>query len=86
MQYIAFWEYDLKDEPTIINKFKARSEAGIKWLYPSCLLGGQSKGFSLYEADDFTEIEKFIHQYAPELRFQIFPIIELQKAIPIRSK
>ena len=86
MQYVAFWEYDAKDEKTLINKFTARSEAGITRLYPPCLLGGQCKGFSVIEADDFAEIEKFIHQYTPELRVKIFPIFELQKAVPIRLK
>lgn len=85
MKYIVFWEYDKKDEAALFEKFKTRPEAEIKRLFPPYALGGQCKGFSLFEAEDFSEIEKFGHHYAPDMKFQIFPIVEVTKLVEIRK-
>jgi len=86
MKYLALWEYDLEDERALIEKFKTRPESEIKRLVPPYHLGGQTKGFSLYEAENFEQIEKFCHHYAPELNFKIYPIIETAKVVGIREK
>ena len=85
MKYVLFWEYDKKDEAALIEKFKTRPEAEIKRLLPPYAIGGQTKGFSLVEAEDFEQIEKFYHHYAPVLKAKIFPIIELTKLLEIRK-
>ena len=85
MKYIAFWEYDKKDEAVLFEKFKTGPETEIKRLFPPCALGGQTKGFSLFEEDDFERAEKFCHHYAPEMKFRIFPIIEVTKLVGIRK-
>jgi hypothetical protein len=85
MKYILFWEYKKKDEAEIIDRFKKRPEAEIQRLFPPYALGGQTKGFSLVEADDYREIEKFYHHYTPLLKTKIFPIIELTELIKIRK-
>ena len=85
MEYIVFWEYDKKDEANAFEKFKTRPEAEINRLFPPYALGGQTRGFSLVEDEDFERIEKFYHHYAPELKIKIFPIIEVTKLVEIRE-
>ena len=85
MKYIAFWEYDKKDEAALIEKFKIKPDAEITRIFPPCVLGGQTKGFSLVETDDFEQLEKFLHNYTPLLKAKVFPIIELTKVIEIRK-
>jgi hypothetical protein len=85
MKYIAFWEYDKKDEARLFEKFKTRPETEVKRLFPPYALGGQTKGFSLVEEEDFERLEKFCHHYAPEMKFKIFPIIEVTKLVGIRT-
>jgi hypothetical protein len=84
-KYIAFWEYDKKDEEALFERFKKRPEAQIKRLFPACCLLGQTKGFSIMEEDDLENAERFAHHYTPLLRFEIFPFIELEKLLAIRK-
>jgi len=87
VKYIGYWEYDLKDEPALLEKYKVLPEGLEKLrLFPPYWLGGQTKGFSLLETDDFEKIEELCHHYAPEMKFKIYPIIEVAKALPIRAK
>jgi len=85
MKYIVFWEYDKKVEAVLVEKFKRRPETEINRLFPPSHLGGQTKGFSLVEEEDFERIEKFYHHYAPELNFKIYPFIETIKVLEIRK-
>ena len=85
MEYVVVWEYEKKDEAEIIKKFKKRPEGTMSRLYPPKALGGQTKGFSLVEADDFMEIEKFFHTYAPLLKWKVYPIVDLGKIIEVRK-
>ena len=86
MKYVAFWEYSKKDEKILIEKFKKRPEQEITRVTPAFHLGGQTKGLSIYEADDFMVIEKFLHHYSPELNFQVYPLVETAALIKIREK
>ncbi len=87
MKYLLLWEYDLKDESTLFEKFKVLPEDNKKLrIFPPHFLGGQTKGFSVLEADDFEQIEQFCHHYAPDMKWKIFPIIEAAKAVQIREK
>ena len=85
VKYIVFWEYDKKDEAAVFEKFKTRPEAEINRLLPPYALGGQTKGFSLFEEEDFERLEKFGHYFAPLFKFKVFPIIELTKLVEIRE-
>ena len=76
MKYVVFWEYEKEDEVGLIEKFKVRPEAEITRLFPPCALGGQTKGFSLVEDDDFEGVDTFLQDYTPLLKVTIFPIIE----------
>jgi hypothetical protein len=86
MKYVAYWEYCKKDEKVLIEKFKKRPEQEITRITLAFHLGGQTKGLSIYEADDFTTIEKFLHHYSPELNFVVYPILETTEEIKIRGK
>ena len=85
MKYIVFWEYDKKDKAAVLQKFKTKPEAEITRLALPYALGGQTRGFSLFEDEDFERIEKFQHRYAPLLKLEIFPIIEVTKLVEIRK-
>lgn len=85
VKYIVLWEYDKKDEAAVFEKFKTRPEAEVNRLLPPYALGGQTKGFSLFEDEDFERIEKYQHHYAPELKVKIFPIIEVTKLVELRE-
>jgi hypothetical protein len=85
MKYVVIWEYKKKDEAEIFEKFKKRPEGEITRLYPPYALGGQTKGFSLVEAEDFLEVEKFYHTYAPLLKWKVYPIVDLESIIGIRK-
>lgn len=85
MKYVVFWEYDKKYEAAIIEKFNKRPEAEMKRLTPPYVLGGQTKGFSLYEEENFEQLEKFIHHYTPLLKTKIYPILELTTVVKNRK-
>ena len=85
MKYVVFWEYDKEDEAVLLEKFKTRPETEINRLFPPMVFGGQTKGFSLVEEEDFDRVEKFCHHYTPVLEFEILPIVEAVKMIEIRK-
>jgi len=84
-KFIGFWEYDKKDEASLIEKFKTKPETMINRLFPPCCLLGQTKGFSIMEEDDMERVEKFVHHYSPYLKIKIYPFIELEKLVKIRQ-
>jgi hypothetical protein len=85
MKFIVYWEYDKKDEAAMWEKFKNPPEITEHRLFPPCILGGQTKGFSLYEEENLEQLEKLIHHYTPLLKTKISPILELPKVIEIRK-
>jgi Domain of unknown function (DUF3303) len=85
MKYVAFWEYCKKDERVLLEKFKKRPWHDITRVTPAFHLGGQTKGFSIFDADDFIPIENFLHHYSPELNFEVYPIIETTEIVKIRG-
>jgi hypothetical protein len=52
MKFISFWEMKPEDAGKVIQKFSKREEVGLKTLYGPCHIGGQAKGFTIFEADD----------------------------------
>jgi hypothetical protein len=86
MKYVAIWEYDPENEAKVIAKFKSLPDFGIKRLSPPYCILGQKKGFSIIEAENPEQIEEFTHYYVDVLDFEILPLIEVAKAVPIREK
>ena len=81
MKYICFWEYDKKDEKALFEKLPYEGE--LHRISSSFTIGGQTKGFTLVEEEDFETIEKHYHYLAPLLRVKVLPIIELMKVLEI---
>lgn len=79
MKFIAFWEFDPKDAAKVIEKFK-KSELGLKQLMDVHHIGGQNKGFTIFETDDEQDIIDYMCYYSPELDLKIYPIQDSMKA------
>jgi hypothetical protein len=79
MKYIAFWKYCQKDTRKVIEKYK-KSDLGLKQLFPPHHIGGQAKGFTLFETDDPMDLIKFMTYYSPEMSMKIYPITESAKS------
>lgn len=73
MKYIAFWEFDPEHLRSLIEKFM-KSKVGLKLLFEPHGIGGQNKGFTIFETDSAEDILNYVAYYSPELRFKIFPI------------
>ena len=74
MKFVAFWEYDPKDQSKVIEKFKKRRDTGFKVLYGPFGIGGQPKGCTIFETDKFEHIAEYTNHYSPELRIKVYPI------------
>jgi Domain of unknown function (DUF3303) len=74
MKFIAFWEMKPEDAGKVILKFSKRQELGLKTLYGPCHIGGQAKGFTIFEADDPGVLTNYSSYYTPELTMVIYPI------------
>jgi hypothetical protein len=74
MKFIAFWEMKPEDAGKVIQKFSKREELGLKTLYGPCHIGGQAKGFTIFEADDPGVLTNYSSYYTPELTMVIYPI------------
>ncbi len=74
MKFISFWEMKPEDAGKVILKFSRRQELGLKTLYGPCHIGGQAKGFTIFEADDPAVLTDYTNFYTPELTMVIYPI------------
>jgi hypothetical protein len=74
MKFISFWEMKPEDAGKVILKFSKREEVGLKTLYGPCHIGGQAKGFTIFEADNSSAITNYTNFYTPELTMVIYPI------------
>jgi hypothetical protein len=83
IKYIVFWEYDKKDEEALFKKLPFTGD--LNRLSSSYYLGGQTKGFTLVEEEDFEKIEKHYQHFAPMARTKVLPIIELTKVLEVRK-
>jgi hypothetical protein len=83
MKYVCFWEYNKKDEEALFKKLPYQGE--LNRLLTSYSIGGQTKGFTIVEEDDFEKIEKHYTHFAPILKLEILPIIELNRVLELRK-
>lgn len=80
MRYIAFWELDMEDMAKVIKKMGNRKKR-LRSILPPHGIGGQPKGFTIFETDDEQDLVDYIAHYSPELRIKIYPIWESSKTI-----
>ena len=81
MRFIAFWEMKPEDAGKVIQKFSKREDLGLKTLYGPCHIGGQAKGFTIFEADDQSVLMNYSSYYTPELTMVIYPIDESKDVV-----
>jgi hypothetical protein len=87
MKYICFWEFEPEDFDTIIKKYKQRMgdrekfpEKFPKILFGPYSLGGEWKGFTVYDATPEQMINLVLH-YTPEEKMKFVPIFNGAKII-----
>jgi len=93
LNYIAFWEYCPEDFDKVIEKYKqvmAEREKGTekfpKRLFPAHGMGGEPKGFTLYENPTPEQLTNVVLHYMPEMKFKFVPIFESDKVIELYQK
>ena len=87
MKYISFWEYCPEDLDKILERSKQFSEDIEKHpekyptiLFPSHIMGGESKGFAVYEATS-EQLTRFVLQWRPLMTVKFVPIFKSEKFI-----
>jgi hypothetical protein len=85
VKYIAFWEFSLEDAAKVADKWKSRKYK-LKTLFPPHSLGGEPKGFTIFESEDEAEIMKYVQHYSPDMRIRVVPIFDSAKAVEFISK
>ena len=73
MQFVGFWHYDPKDMKEI-KKIMGKCNSGLDFIYGPVNIGGQPKGFTVFETDDMDKITKYVTHYAPLVHFKVLPV------------
>jgi hypothetical protein len=88
MNYIAFWEFSPEDFDKVIEKTKhamAEREKGSekfpKILFPPHGMGGEWRGFTIYENATPEQLLNTMLYYAPEEKVKFVPIFDSAKAM-----
>lgn len=92
-KFIGFWEYCLEDTDKVTEKFKKimeergkGTEKYGKLLFGPYHIGGESKGFAIYETDDMTQLTNLAVYYTPVLKLKFMPIHESSKVVELYLK
>jgi len=85
MKYISFWEFCPEDAEKVAEKWKRRKHR-LKTLFPPHSIGGETKGFTIFESDDEDEIIKYILHYIPEMKIKVIPIFDSSNAVGLMEK
>ena len=93
MKYICFWEFKPEDFDKIIEKYKQAMKDREKFpekfpkiLFPPHSLGGEWKGFTIYETDTPEPLLNLVLHYSPEEKMKFVPILESVKALELYLK
>ena len=85
MKFVGFWDFSFKDLDKILEKSQqSSSQRGEhpNWypdiIFGPFLIGGEAKGFTIYEVDDPKQLMNVSLHYAPEMRFKFMPIFETE--------
>ena len=70
----------MEDMAEVVEKMKTRKKR-LRTLLPPHGIGGQPKGFTIFETDKEQDLVDYVAHYAPELRVEIHPIWESSKTI-----
>ena len=87
MKYICFWEFEPKDFDKMIEKYNQAIEEREKVpeKFPKILfgpysIGGEWKGFTVYEATP-EQMTNLVLHYMPEEKLKFMPIFDGKKVI-----
>lgn len=90
MKYIAFWEFNPEDMDKVIEKNsqvlaerEKEPEKYPKTLSESYSIGGEYKGFILFETDDPDQLTNIILHFRPEMKWKFMPIFAATKVIEL---
>ncbi|MCP8305079.1 MAG: hypothetical protein H3Z50_06420 [archaeon] len=93
MKFIAFWEFKPEDFDKVIEKYKqamAEREKGSekfpKFLFPPHSMGGEWKGFAIYENATPEQLTNVALFFAPEEKVKFVPIFDSAKAVELYMK
>ena len=70
----------MEDMAKVVEKMGTRKRK-LKTLLPPHGIGGQPRGFTVFETDREQDLVDYVAHYAPELRIDIHPIWESSKTI-----
>ena len=81
MKYICYYEYDPKDLDEVIDRFMKMIPLRDTADYPTAIsttygLGGQDKGFTIYEVDNQQQLINHHIHYTPVLKLKWIPLME----------
>jgi len=93
MKYIGFWEFcpgDLDKAIAKNNQVIADRKTGSKkfgtMIFGPFGLGGEMKGFTVYEVDNYEQLINISLHYAPVMTWKFVPILETGKVIELWEK
>jgi hypothetical protein len=78
MHFVGFWEYDPKNMKEI-KQIMGKCNSGLDFIYGPVNIGGQHKGFTIFETDDMDKITKYVTHYAPLVHFKVYPLVRSGK-------
>jgi hypothetical protein len=88
MKFIAYWECEPDSIEDVLVKLRGMSESSFsskgselgRSISPSFVFPEGNRGFQLFQSDDIVEVMNFTSFYLPEVKWQILPIVETDKA------
>jgi hypothetical protein len=93
LKFIGFWEYCLEDVDRVVEKFKKmtaerekETEKYPKLVFGPYHIGGESKGFTVFETDSIDQLTNTTVHYLPEMKWKFMPIHESGKVAELYLK
>ena len=53
-----------------------KCESGLDFVFSPSIIGGQHKGFTIFETDEIEKITKYTTHYAGLVSMTVYPLIE----------
>ena len=93
MKYVCFWEFKPEDLDTIIEKYGKAMEDREKTpdrlpkiLFGPYSLGGEWKGFTVYEDATPEQMTNLALHYMPEEKMRFVPLFDAKETIELYKK
>ena len=92
MRFIGFFEYEGGVQAKAVEKFRQmaaereKTDRFGKIIFGPFNFSGQTKGFTVYEADDLDKLSNIAIFYMPEVKYKFIPIQESARAAELYVK